>query len=197
MAPTISPGARCTTRVKATHSFLEWEIDGYSGLPGAEQQATRSPVMEAAGHTWQMSLYPGGVGSSTHHPRSNRHVALFLNYCGEEQLRVKFRWTLVNQAAGKPHLAKEPTTTMFGKCTDGVKMRQGDEYFIAADQLADESNGWRANDRVIIRLDLTLFGDPASTVSVDEGSWEPPKTWQRDMVRGLTRRAAVFELYYD
>eukprot|EP00621_Florenciella_sp_RCC1693_P015629 CAMPEP_0182531412 /NCGR_PEP_ID=MMETSP1323-20130603/8835_1 /TAXON_ID=236787 /ORGANISM="Florenciella parvula, Strain RCC1693" /LENGTH=453 /DNA_ID=CAMNT_0024740961 /DNA_START=42 /DNA_END=1399 /DNA_ORIENTATION=+ len=181
MASTISPGSRCTTRVKATHSFLEWEIDGYSGLPGAEQQATRSPVMEAAGHRWQMSLYPGGTGSSTHRPRSRRHVALFLNYCGEEELRVKFHWTLVNQAAGKQHLVKEATTVMFGKCTDGVNMRQGDECFVESDQMADESNGWWTNDRVVIRLDLTVFGDPASTVSVDEGSWEPPKTWQRDM----------------
>ena len=105
--------------------------------------------------------------------------------------QVKVGWTLLNQLAGMEHLRPPASTVLFGKPKSSPLSRVEaaerahthliNEGFVEASVVADESKGWKTNDRIIIRVDMTVYGDAASTTEVDEGSLAPPSTLSRDM----------------
>jgi len=62
--------------------------------------------------------------------------------------------------------------------------------------LEDESNGWKVNDRVVIRATITTFGDLESTVAAAAPAFAPPSTLSADLKSMLdSGRASDIALY--
>ena len=53
-------------------------------------------------------------------------------------------------------------------------------------ELLDESNGLKLNNRVIIRVDITTYGDVEHKVTTESDAWIPPETLRQDMASLMT-----------
>ena len=88
--------------------------------------------------------------------------------------------------------------TVFGQeNNDDLSCGHGDDM-IRRSVLEDESNGFKIDDRVIIRATITTHGHLASTVAAGPGAavFNPPETLRTDMRALLkTGRASDIALY--
>ena len=143
--------------------------------------------MQAAGHKWQIEVHPGGYSKSSDTEaevqRYKEHVVIFIKYMGDsEALRTKYLITLVNQLPGKADKTRGDgvdgdVINTFGQVNSGIIVKgNGFPAFIKRSVLKDESNGWKVDDRVIIRATITTFGGLESTVL---------RRWQQQLGLGL------------
>ena len=202
----------CESNAAMNTETLEWRINAWSSLPSehavgaATQGRTYSETMQAAGDKWQIEVMPGGWSRSTDTEAAvqhrKEHVAIFLYYKGDsEALRTKFSIIVVNQLPGKADGTVEAPVVTFGAvpkvaCGDLTFTWNGFPEFFKRSNLEDESNGFKVNDRVVIRITVTTFGDLESTVAAPTPAFTPPNTTTADFKAMLdTGRASDIALY--
>ena len=132
--------------------------------------------MQCAGHSWQLAVCPGAPDGE-----DKEYIAIYLLYRGSSQaLRTEPSITLVNQLLG---LRDESTTTLFcGSLSNGMHIfgQVTEAGVLFKLDLLHESKGFKVNDRVIVRVDITTYGDVEHKVTADD-TWTPPETWRQDM----------------
>ena len=160
----------CDTTTNQATGHLEWKINGWTGLADEVGESTKSDAMQCVGHSWKLAVYPGGVNDET-----KEHVGICLYYRGSlEALRTEFSITLVNQLHGDPGSLVCSGARTFRK-------HVGSPIIIKRARLLDESNGFKLNNRVIIRVDITTYGDVEHKVNTGSDPWTPPDTLRQDM----------------
>ena len=162
--------------------------------------------MQACGERWQIEVCRGGYSlpqdSEAEVERCKEHVGISLNYEGDsEALRTKFTITLVNQLPGKQDHELHGKQVTYGQVSnDTTATVYGFYDFIQRSELEDETNGWKIDDRVIIRATITTFGALESTVAAGPAAaaavFNPPETWRTDAKTMLASgRASDIALY--
>jgi len=198
----------CEMNAPSKTGAIEFRIGAWSSLPSEHwtevrmQGRTNSETMQAAGDKWQISVRPGGFSGSSDTEevvrRRKEYVAIFLHYEGDsEALRAKYSITLVNQLPGKADSVHNATVVTFGwVSSDTADRANGLPEIFKRSTLEDESQGWKVNDRVIIRVTITTFGDLESTVAAPTPAFTPPNTLSTDLKLFLTSgRASDIALY--
>ena len=166
---------------------IEWRIHSWSMLPTSlvvigetEQGWFCSETMSAAGHQWRLRVARGGSCSQDateeQVQKSKKSASLELIYEGDSAaVRAHYGITIVNQLPDNDDLTLswtrvglDPVT--FGKVdvsNPGMKWyeeaKKSHGFSLGRDSslerfiLEDDSNGWKINDRVIIRATITTF----------------------------------------
>lgn len=178
--------------------WIDWTIESWSALPNAFHAYTYSETMQCASHSWCFKVFPGGV-KLIHAPEEReentvrkKYVGIFVRYKGDsEQVRTDFTITLVNQLPGKADRTRG--------CSEPIKFAQtgmhnmwGDPIFIKSTDLLDESKGWKVNGRVIIRADITTYGELEHTTTTTD-TWTPPETLTSDLTSLMTSGTGSYQ----
>ena len=192
-APVHHVGSVCETRAPSTTGTIEWRIQ-WSSLPwdhvvdGASQGRIYSKTMEAAGDKWQIEVNPGGSSDSRQSEGDvqyqKQYVTIYLVYKGDsEALRAKYSITLVNQwRPGLWDQTFDAHVVTFGRFPSATASNtRGFRTFMFRPFLENEYNGWKVNDRVIIRATITTFGDLETTVAAVAPAFTPPNTVAADL----------------
>ena len=150
---TIVEKTVCTTDVSSeSKGSIQWVIKHWSVLSTLEAGGFTSSALVCAGHEWTLKVFNTKYGP---------HV--FLSYSGHQSsVGAKFSLRLVNQLPGKEHMM---APTDIGKFS--LRQQVGHHFRVAASTLADESNGFKLNDSVIIEAYIAVYGQLRSTVHKD------------------------------
>ncbi len=156
---------------------IRWDIQNWGALVSTPNVVTESPVVTSAGHEWRLRLYPGGGHVKCDDDESKAkeaHVALFLG-CVETskaQVHSKVVFRIVNQLPGE-----DDTLKSFKHSFRGDRY-QGFTHLTPQKKMVDERLGFKVNDRVIIEVEIEVFGRLSSSLDVLR---EPKSTLQTDL----------------
>ena len=189
---------------------LVFDIEKYSSLPSEQGDGTKSPVMEGAGYKWQLEVCPGGdEADATDIPGLAQFrkdgVAVFLHCVGTfPPSKTKFTLRLVNQK-GKADEEHEfecywMESALIMRCTtqasvedwehDECKFEEGAAGYgsmslIDQKSMADNSQGWKLDDRVQIEAEVTVFSPHVQKVTKVQASKTPDTLVTKDLLRIL------------
>ena len=88
--------------------------------------------------------------------------------------------TLVNQLHGLRDNHSSVSQVTFGRKLNEGGVTRTIQFAINRAKLLDESNGFKVNNRVIFRVDITTHGDVEHNLTTED-TWTPPETWRQDM----------------
>jgi len=149
-----------------------------------------SGIMRAAGDKWMIEACPGGCSMPSYTneavQRCMEHISIFITYKGDsEGLRARCTLTLVNQLPGREHkTVAVGQEHVFGRINTDKTVSGVGCNLVKRSVLEDDSNGWKFNDRVIIRATITTFGKVESNM-VGSATFTPPNTITSDLKRML------------
>ena len=130
--------AKCETTTGPATGHLEWEIDGWTGLPDKLGEGTLSETMQCVGDSWSLQVCPGGRCDE-----HKKHVGIFLYYPGSsEALRTDFSITIVNQLPGLQNKSFNSLTCTFGQRAEGdvVKGWGWKDFIKRIDHISDRAH---------------------------------------------------------
>jgi hypothetical protein len=158
--------------------------------PAFTGMTAASGIMRAAGDKWMIEACPGGSSMPSYTAddiqRCMEHTSIFITYKGDsEWLRARCTITLVNQLPGwKDRTIAVGQEHVFGQTnTDKIVTHVGCNL-VKRSILEDESNGWKFNDRVIVRATITTFSEIEPNI-VGSTNFTPPNTIPADLKRSL------------
>lgn len=137
---------------------------GLSGFPDAVGEYTSSPIMEFEESFWSLRLYPGGYDQD-----SRDFLSCFVVCHSHRKTRASFRVTILNQKGWKNHSCASdgvkdftiPSSVPHSSVLNVPNINNGiwgDPKFILRSMLKNSSNGMLCDDKLIVKLDLTIYG---------------------------------------
>jgi len=124
---------------------------GLSGFPNGVGEVTTSPSVELEETLWSVRIYPGGVDDA-----SKGFMSCFIG-CETQNVqkstRASFRISILNQKGWKNHHFLSESVKTF----DSIS-RWGDPKFVSTANMNNATNGMCVDDKVIIRVELTIYG---------------------------------------
>ena len=158
--------AELLTSVETVEKTQRWTIKGFSALPRAVGEPTKSEQFEAGGRQWRLQVYPGGEMEE-----SKEFVSLFLELVDAETnpLRAKFELAIINHAGHRANGIASAGYREFGPANAvlTVSPRWGKRNLILRATLLDESKGFMLNDAVTFEVKLTVPGATQHRSSVN------------------------------
>ena len=135
-----------------------------SGFPDAVGEYTSSPIMEFEESFWSLRLYPGGYDLE-----SREFLSCFVVCHSHRKTRASFRVTILNQKGWKNHTYSSdgvrdftiPSTVSHSSVLNVPNANNGiwgDHRFVLRSMLKNSSNGMLCDDKLIVKLDLTIYG---------------------------------------
>jgi hypothetical protein len=125
-------------------------FSGLSGFYSDVGAATSSPVVELANKLWCVRIYPGGVDRD-----SAGFLSCFVACESPGPTRASFRVSVLNQKGWKNHHYVSECVRLFDKMRVGDQW--GDPKFIHSGNLKNPSNGICVDDKILIRVELTVY----------------------------------------
>lgn len=198
------PVQSCTSSATKTTETLEWTVDGWDGLPSFYGEGSistnsyfdsasttllpKTENMVACGENWQLAII-------LNVSRRLAGPTLVVKYAGsgsDVNIATKLSVTVVNQAGGTNSL-KKLNHTFRGDANNGAANSMCPGFiqdFISSADLDDASKGYKVNDRVIIQVQITKYGEFTHTVATPDptpASVRPPSTLETDIGALLTK----------
>eukprot|EP00981_Chlorochromonas_danica_P011639 scaffold4172_cov206-Ochromonas_danica.AAC.2 len=120
---------------------------GFSHFESETGAKTSSPIVELGGCLWSVTIYPGG-----NREESKGNLSCYLENKSQTEIQASFSIALVSRYAGKDRADKDNHT--FKPDED-----RGYAKFISLAELKKPANGYYNNDTIVIRVDLSIYGD--------------------------------------
>lgn len=136
------------TEVSFTSTFV-----GLSGYPDTVGAFTSSPTVELEDRFWSVRIYPGGIDQE-----SKSFLSCFVACESPETTRAAFRISILNQKGWKNHHYVSDSVKQFQNYSSSCINFWGDPKFLARTDLRSASNGICVDDKIIIRVELTIYG---------------------------------------
>ena len=141
------------TKMKRTEVSFTSTFVGLSGYPDSVGSYTSSPTVELEDRFWSIRIYPGGVDQE-----SKGHLSCFVVCESPETTRASFRISVLNQKGWKNHHYVSDSVKQFQNYSSSCVNCWGDPKFITKANLSAPSNGICVDDKIIIRVELTIYG---------------------------------------
>jgi speckle-type POZ protein len=138
-----------TIMKKTTTSFTSTFV-GISGFPSDIGSYTCSPVVELNDKSWNIRLYPGGFDEN-----SRGYISCFVELVAGHS-RASFKISVINQRGWKNHEYLSDGVKAF---SDRDTSFWGEPKFVSKIDLKNFSNGICVNDKLIIKVELVIYGD--------------------------------------
>lgn len=136
------------SEVNFTSTFV-----GLSGYPDGVGMYTASPTVELEDRFWSVRIYPGGIDND-----SKGFMSCFVACESPEPTRASFRISILNQKGWKNHHYVSDSVKSFQNYNGSSWSCWGDPKFVARNTLTTPSNGICVDDKIIIRVELTIYG---------------------------------------
>lgn len=136
------------SEVSFTSTFV-----GLSGYPDNCGAFTASPTVELEDRLWSVRIYPGGIDND-----SKGFMSCFVVCESPETTRAAFRISVINQKGWKNHHFVSDSVKTFQNYSANCINFWGDPKFLARNALITPSNGICVDDKIIIRVELTIYG---------------------------------------
>lgn len=137
---------------KSAVSFTSTFI-GLSGYPDQVGAFTSSPSVELEDRLWSLRIYPGGIDQDC-----KGFLSCFIVCESPETTRASFRISVLNQKGWKNHHYVSDSVKQFQNYSSSCINYWGDAKFISKTELNAPSNGICVDDKIIIRVELTIYG---------------------------------------
>mmetsp|Transcript_57098 Transcript_57098/g.100267 ORF Transcript_57098/g.100267 Transcript_57098/m.100267 type:complete len:443 (-) Transcript_57098:269-1597(-) len=141
------------TKMKRTEVSFTSTFVGLSGYPDAVGAFTSSPTVELEDRFWSVRIYPNGIDQD-----SKGFLSCFVVCESPETTRAAFRISAINQKGWKNHHYVSDSVKQFQNYSPTCVNFWGDPKFIAKNNLQSSSNGFCVDDKLIIRVELTVYG---------------------------------------
>lgn len=141
------------TKMKRTEVSFTSTFCGLSGYPDSVGAFTASPTVELEDRFWSVRIYPGGIDQD-----SKTFLSCFVVCESPETTRAAFRISILNQKGWKNHHYISDSVKQFQNYSSSCINFWGDSKFLAKNDLRTPSNGICVDDKIIIRVELTIYG---------------------------------------
>jgi len=141
------------TKMKKSEATFTSTFVGLSGYPSSVGAYTSSPTVELEDRLWTVRIYPGGIDED-----SKGFLSCFVACESLETTRASFRISVLNQKGWKNHHYVSDTVKQFQNFSSNSVNYWGDPKFISKANLSTPSNGICVDDKIIIRVELTIYG---------------------------------------
>lgn len=149
------------TIMKKTNFAFTASFVGVSGYPRETGSYTTSPSVEHEGSLWSVRLYPGGIDEE-----SKDYISVMIAYGSRGKARASYKITVLNQKGWKDFQTSSDNVVEFTNYPEtGEGVVFGDPRTIARSNLLNPTNGICVDDKLIIKVELTVFGDMEQVVS--------------------------------
>lgn len=139
--------------MKKTEASFTSTFVGLSGYPDAVGSYTSSPSVELEDRLWSVRIYPGGIDND-----SKGFLSCYVVCESPETTRAAFRISVLNQKGWKNHHYVSDSVKQFQNYSPNCINSWGDPKFISKANLTSPSNGICVDDKIIIRVELTIYG---------------------------------------
>lgn len=149
------PSTFVETAMRKSEVSFTSTFSGVSGFPNRVGAFTSSPSVDLDGKLWAVRLYPGGYDESA---AGFMSCLLALESVGNA--RASFKISVLNQKGWKDHHYSSDGVKDFCKSSDlNLIHLWGENNFLPHNMLKNASNGICVEDKLIIRVSLTIYGE--------------------------------------
>jgi hypothetical protein len=141
------------TKMKKTEASFTSTFVGLSGYPDGVGMYTPSPAVELEDRLWSVRIYPGGIDND-----AKGFLSCYVVCESSEATRASFRISVLNQKGWKNHHYVSDSVKQFQNYSSSCVNYWGDPKFISKANLTQPSNGICVDDKIIIRVELTIYG---------------------------------------
>lgn len=162
------------TIMKKTNFAFTASFVGVSGYPCDVGAFTASHLVEHEGSFWSLRLYPGGIDEE-----SKGYMSIMISYESRGKARAGFKITVLNQKGWKDFQSQSDHVVEFVNYPEmGDLVIHGDPRSMARSNIKNPTNGICVDDKLLIKIELTVFGEVERVVraaGISSMLGSPPK----------------------
>mmetsp|Transcript_4357 Transcript_4357/g.5999 ORF Transcript_4357/g.5999 Transcript_4357/m.5999 type:complete len:346 (-) Transcript_4357:327-1364(-) len=136
------------TKMEKMDSSFTSTFIGLSGFPTEVGVCTSSSPVDISKNLWSVKIYPGGFDEE-----SKDYLSCFLHSEVSRPIRASFKISIVNQKGWKNHFIVSTV-----KAFNSTTCMWGEAKFILRNDLKSATNGICVEDKLVIKVDMTVYG---------------------------------------
>lgn len=149
-------------KVQRSSGIFRFQVEGYSGVSTRIGDSIESPEFGLCGYTWQLRIFPGGSLEA-----HKGYLSFYLASKSNQVARATYKLSVINQMIGGEDESFSSSGVRIFEAKGVQVDGWGRDKFMLAPMLKEPSLGYRVNDTVVFKVDITVFGDLEASVVLD------------------------------